>query len=89
MRELKKEFDGRGQVKGFRFTQIEQNHKAFIYQVDNNGTKHYEVFKRVENTRYNCVSYPTYKAFGIWAWSYFDFNNAIAKFQELTEVDNG
>ena len=91
MRQLKKEFDGRGQVKGFRFTQIKKESYGYIYEVGNNGSKHYEVFKHIENTQFDCVSYPTNKAFGIWAWTYFNLDDAIQKldtFKDL-EVHNG
>ena len=69
MRELKEYFSGRGQVKGYVFSQINQTKYGFLYEVKGDNTIHYEVFKRVENTMYDCVSYPTDKAFGIWAWT--------------------
>jgi len=69
MKELEKEFTGRGEVRGFNFTQIVANEYGFIYQVENNGNIHFEVFKRKENTQFNCISYPKSPAFGLWAWS--------------------
>lgn len=69
MKQLKKNFTGRGEVKGFEFTQIRETDKGFIYRVDAGDMSYYEVFKRKENTRFDTVSYPTSKAFGIWAWS--------------------
>lgn len=68
MKELQKEFIGRGEVRGFKFKQISETNWGFIYEVTHEGNKYYEVFKRKENTQYSNVSYPTSKAFGIWAW---------------------
>ena len=79
MKDLQDRFDGRGQTKGFRFSQIRKTDKGFIYLVDTGDTKYYEVFKRKENTMYNCVSYPTDKAFGIWAWTIKDYDSALEK----------
>lgn len=70
MKELEKQFIGRGEVKGFTFTQIKQNGKGYIYHVrDTFGNERYEVFKRVENVRFNTISYPKSKSFGKWAWT--------------------
>lgn len=76
MKELKEYFTGVGQVKGYIFNQIKQTKYGFLYEVKNNDDIHYEVFKRRENTMYNCISYPTDKAFGIWAWTTHDLNRA-------------
>ncbi len=85
MRELKKEFIGRGQVKGFRFTQIKQNQYGFLYQISDDINTWYEVFHKKENSRYNCMSYPSNKAFGVWAWTYHTLCKAESKFTEITE----
>ena len=69
MKQLKEYFSGRGQVKGYVFNQMSQTKYGFMYEVKGKDTIHYEVFKRVENSMYDCVSYPTDKAFGIWAWT--------------------
>jgi len=83
MKELKEEFTGRGQVKGFAFTQIKKSASSYIYEVNSGEAKFYEVFKRIENTRFGCVSYPTNNAFGVWAWTYGDLDKAEDKFDEL------
>tara|TARA_R110000764_G_scaffold55229_1_gene120618 strand:- start:70 stop:321 length:252 start_codon:yes stop_codon:yes gene_type:complete len=83
MKQLQKEFIGKGQVKGFKFTQIKQNENGYIYEVKANGLIHYEVFKHVENTRYECVSYPSNKAFGLWAKTYKQLDSAINHFNTL------
>jgi hypothetical protein len=92
MKELQIEFIGRGEVKGFNFTQIKKSDKAYIYKVDCNGFEHYEVFKHRENKHFNCISYPKTASFGLWAWTYKDLILAIDKFDLLnieSEVING
>jgi hypothetical protein len=83
MKELQEEFIGRGQVKGFAFTQIEKTASYYIYEVKTESSKYYEVFKRMENTRFGCVSYPTNNAFGTWAWTYLNLSKAEDKADEL------
>jgi len=89
MKELKEYFSGRGQVKGYVFNQIRSTDWGFIYEVSGDNTKHYEVFKRKENTLYDCISYPTDKSFGIWAWTIYDLDKAelmLASFKN--DIDN-
>jgi hypothetical protein len=70
MKELQTQFTGKGQVKGYDFNQITATPYGYIYaKTSLEGTNTFEVFKRLENDVYNCVSYPTDKAFGIWAWN--------------------
>ena len=85
MKELKEYFSGRGQVKEYVFNQIRKTKHAFLYEVKGNNTIHYEVFKRKENTLYECVSYPTDKAFGIWAFTCGTLERANDKFKELND----
>ena len=83
MKELKSYFVGIGQVKGYVFNQIKSTKYAYLYEVSENNVIHYEVFKRLENTMYDCVSYPTDKAFGIWAWTCGTLERAEDKFNEI------
>ena len=83
MKPLQKQFHGKGEVKGYLFTQIKQTDKAFIYEVSHDDRKHYEIFKKKINRRFACVSYPTAKAFGIWAFTYMTLEKAEKKFNEL------
>jgi len=69
MKELETEFVGKGQTKGFKFTQIKKTKYGYIYEVSDLGVVWYEVFKRKENVRYLCISYPSNKSFGLWAWT--------------------
>lgn len=84
IRELERVIYGEGEVKGFLFRQISVTNRAFLYQVDSGSGIYYEVFRKRVNHRFGCVSFPTSKAFGIWAWTYEDLNKAIKKFKELS-----
>jgi len=84
MKELESEFTGKGETKGFTFRKLAQNQNAFLYEVRTSHTAiHWEVFRKKENTQYNCISYPTSKAFGIWAWTLTNIEDAITKFNSL------
>lgn len=89
MKQLEKEFIGRGEVKGFRFTQINKSDLAYLYEVDCDGSIHYEVFKHKENTQFNCVSYPKTNSFGVWAWTKGTLQEAVEKFELLSLDVNG
>jgi hypothetical protein len=80
MRQLEKTFVGKGQVKGFLFTQLKKTEFAYLYEVDNGSNKAFEIFKHRENTRFGCVTYPSNKAFGIWAKTTRDFQRALDLF---------
>ena len=84
MKELKEYFTGIGQVKGYIFNQIKKTDYAYLYEVKDSNRTHYEVFLRKENTMYDCVSYPTDKAFGKWAWTIMDLQKAINKLELIT-----
>jgi len=83
MKELKEYFVGIGQVRGYIFNQIKKTKYAYLYEVSENNVIHYEVFKRRENTYYECVSYPSDKAFGVWAWTCSTLERAEDKFNEI------
>lgn len=83
MRELKEYFVGKGEVKGFIFNQIKKTDYGFIYEINSGDKIYYEVFKRIENTMYNCISYPTSKAFGLWAWTIESLEKAQEKLKEI------
>ena len=70
LRELPVEFVGVGEVRGFVFRQVSRTMFGYIYEVRVPGAErcHYEVFRRMENARFGCVSYPKSKSFGAWAW---------------------
>lgn len=69
-------FVGRGEVKGYNFNKVKETEKGFIYQKEKDGNISYEVFKKKYNKRFDCISYPTSKAFGSWAWDCKTLNRA-------------
>ena len=86
MKPLPIEFIGRGEVKGYVFRQISATDRAYLYEVRTTNTNvHYEVFKLKINKRFDCVSYPTSKAFGVYAWTYMCLGLAKKKFDEINE----
>ena len=86
MKELEINFVGKGQVKGFIFTQIKKNSKGYIYKVEDSGRTYYEVFKHKINTQFNCISYPSNKGFGVWAWTCMSLDKAFDKLEEITII---
>lgn len=85
-RELLKEFNGRGEVKGHKFYQLVSSPEAYIYKVvSDSGLVYYEVFRRKINKRFGNVSYPTSKSFGIWAWCCMTLDDARAIYINLHE----
>lgn len=86
VKELSTYFIGKGEVKGIVFTQIQRTDYAYLYECVNNGQIHYEVFKRKINTQYMTVSYPSSKAFGLWAWTFANILDAQAKL-ELINIE--
>ena len=86
MKELPIHFEGKGQVKGYTFTQISKTDCGFIYEVEQGGHRHYEVSKKRLNHRFGTVSYPTDKAFGVWAWTCMSLETAKKKLLDLSET---
>ncbi len=86
MKKLEKEFIGKGQVKGFLFTQLKSNGKAYLYSVNDGVLTHYEIFKHKENNRFGCVSYPKNNSFGIWAFTTRSYERALVIFEELSNI---
>lgn len=87
VKELEKEFNGRGEVRGYRFTQRAFNGYAYVYEVRGieEGTCWWEVFERKVNTQFDCVSYPTSKAFGRWAFTSMHPTKTKELFARVTE----
>lgn len=85
MRELPTEFVGKGEVKGFHFRQLDKTEKGYLYEVVTESGTHYEVFERRVNELYGTVTYPSSKAFGIWAYCIGKLDKAK---QRLSDIDN-
>lgn len=84
MKKLPLTFVGRGEAGGFRFTQIISSPFGYVYKVEMPKCKpHYEVFIKKLNKRFNTISYPGAKSFGIWAWTYRSLKLAMLKFNVL------
>ena len=91
MRELEKIIEGKGDVKGKLLKQLFSSEVCYLYEcTGENFYPHYEVFRRRENTQYDMVSYPRSNNFGKWAWTFSKFEDAKAKFDQITEEgENG
>ena len=84
IKQLSDLFSGRGEVKGYDFTLCDKTKRAFCYEVSVNGIiTHYEVFRLKINKWFGCESYPSAKAFGIWAWTYKSLDDASRKLNSL------
>lgn len=66
IKELEEVFEGRGEARGFTFTQLDRSDYAYLYEQKEKESGHitYEVFRRKVNTQFGCVSYPSSKGFG-------------------------
>ncbi len=94
--DLEKEFQGKGEVKGYNFSQVMSNDWAYLYKVKNSEDEgiHYEVFKRKESHLYDFenktslegkkVRYPNSNSFGEWAWTTSNYKRAVKILEELT-----
>lgn len=78
---LRLSFTGQGEVRGFLFNQELFSPRGFLYRVSCEASTWYEVFLRKVST-WGLV-YPGSKSFGIWAWTYFDKQKALSKFESL------
>lgn len=87
MKELQEEFYGKGQVNGFYFMQVFKSDYAYIYRKTHleTGSISYEVFKRVENTQFNCISYPRSNSFGVWAYDCGTLEKAREYYEKFNE----
>lgn len=84
---LQEEFVGRGEVRGFLFSQRAKSKYAYIYEVKclDGASSYFEVFERRENKLFQQESYPGSKSFGFWAWTFPTFARAYDKFEELNK----
>lgn len=82
IKELKNTYYGVGEIKGYELKQLVKSEKGYIYEKTHveTGSTTFEVFKRKENKYYNCISYPSSKSFGLWAWEVQTLERAKEKF---------
>ena len=88
MKLLENEFIGKGEVKGFKFKQVQKSNTAYIYEVNSGCNIYYEVFSRVVNNKYQKEVYPMAKHFSIWAWAHMNYEDAKRKFNQLNTVND-
>jgi hypothetical protein len=85
MKELEKNIIGKGEVKGYLFTQVQMSDKAYLYKVDTGASIQYEVFKKIYRTNSIRHCFPISKAFGIWAYTFPTLEKALEKFNKLSQ----
>lgn len=83
MKELPIKFSGTGEVTGWEYEQLLKGDNFYVYQRTKDGVTYYEVFKRVENIRFNCVSYPKQKSFGKWAWCCYSLKSVYERIDKI------
>lgn len=86
VKELPIMFNGRGEVGGYQFIQVDKTEEAYFYRVSHPqvGKVHYEVFKRKVFEPENREIYPRGESFGKWAWTTDDYEKAFEKFSHLS-----
>lgn len=82
---LEKQFIGRGEVKGFNFTQLAFEDNVYLYEVTNEGETWYEVFEHRINTQFGNVIYPSSKVFGLWASTTVNYERSLRMVSEYQE----
>ena len=89
LEKLKKEFEGRGETRDFKFKQITESPFGYIYEVKSStSSPHYEVFKkktfpvcldfkkRIYSETDTKENYPKKNAFGVTAWTAMSLERA-------------
>lgn len=86
---LKKKFIGRGEVKGFQFTQIYAHDLFYVYQVncDPSESNHtyYELIKRYSMWGREC--YPGSNTFGRYGWTHQTLEGISELIMEHFNID--
>lgn len=90
VKELEEVFEGRGEVKGFTFTQLHRTEYVYMYEQKEEVSGHitYEVFRRRVNAQFGCVSYPKSNGFGDSAYmgkTFRSLDKAMAYFEYLND----
>jgi hypothetical protein len=72
---------------GYDYYFVEKTDAGYIYRQEDNGKViAFEVFKRKENTQFNCISFPGNEAFGSWAWTYRTYEDAKKRLNKISEL---
>lgn len=101
MKLIEKEFIGKGEVSGFKFTRVAETERAYVYKVDDgSGSERYEVFERITSPEQTLVIggaeihyeakelYPKSTKFGITAFSIPSLDAAMEKLNFITNKCN-
>lgn len=96
MEVLEKQFLGKGEVSGYKFTQLHETIKGYLYEIsDLEGNKHYEAFEKRQQQEsirlmfgkeihYKAKElYPNSTAFGDWAWCCKNYQSALKRLSEM------
>lgn len=91
MKDLDKFIIGRGEVNGFTFTQLFSSPFAYMYEKRDveTGVITYEVFRRVYNSAFDCVSYPRSSGFGSSIYKgkeLYNYDKALCWFEYLNDT---
>lgn len=90
-------FVGTGEVKGHNFILLKEGDYAFIYKKEQEENISFEVFKKklspllisFEDRIYSETDfkykYPKSEDFGVWAFTFNNFNKALNKFNEINK----
>lgn len=94
IQELPITFEGKGEVKGFSFSQIKQRDNMYIYKVTSEEEVHYELFERNLVHKFDFetktqlddmkVKYPKSGDFGVWAWTFANYQDALDRLHQNT-----
>lgn len=72
---------------GFDYEQVARTAFGYVYSQRSEGKIiAYEVFRRKENTQFNCISFPGNEAFGSWSWTYKNITEALHRLNQLAAV---
>ena len=95
MQKLEKQFSGKGEVKGYEFTQMKESEAAYLYVKSNSDTNttYYEVVRKIvvpkidwetkQPTGEFKETYPKSNTFGVDAWDFVSIDAAINKFNSI------
>jgi hypothetical protein len=99
IKDLENQFEGTGEVKGFKFRKLAFAQHSYLYEVTCDGKLYYEIFKRVKtpicidfekrlysDTEFKEV-YPKANAFGLTAWCKYDLEDATKLMYKINDEE--
>jgi hypothetical protein len=79
-------FRGKGETKGFLFTQLDASPSTYLYEVCTGESIHYEVIKRKVDNRFNTETYPKAKSFGKTGFTFHNLEKARLRFKMMSDI---